>query len=122
MLKNFFKTAFRNLLRNKLHSFINIAGLSAGMAVAILIGLWIWDEVSFDKYHDNYHRIAIVQQHVTNNGEVQTWTSVPYPLAEELRKNYGSDFKEILLAGSNGNHMLGYEEKKFTRGGLFIQP
>jgi putative ABC transport system permease protein len=122
MLRNYLKTAFRNLLRNKLHSFINIAGLSTGMAVAILIGLWIWDEVSFDKYHDNYHRIAMVQQHVTNNGEVQTWTSVPYPLAEELRKNYGSDFKEILLAGSNGKHMLGYEEKKFTKGGLFIQP
>lgn len=122
MLRNFFKTAFRNLLRNKLHSFINIAGLSTGMAVAILIGLWIWDEASFDKYHENYHRIAMVQQHVTNNGEVQTWTSVPFPLAEELRKNYGSDFKEVLLAGSNGNHMLGFEEKKFTKSGIFIQP
>jgi putative ABC transport system permease protein len=122
MLRNYFKTAFRNLLRNKMHSFINIAGLSAGMAVAILIGLWIWDELSYDKYHKNYDRIAKVMQHVTNNGEVQTWSNVPYPLGDELRKNYGSDFKEILLAGSNSPHMLTYEDKKFTKGGFFIQP
>lgn len=122
MLKNFFKTAFRNLLRNKLHSFINIAGLSTGMAVAMLIGIWIWDEISYDTYHDNYNRIAMVQQHVTNNGEVQTWQNVPYPLADELRKNYGSDFKEILLSGSNSFHMLEYVEKKLIKGGMYIQP
>lgn len=122
MLSNFFKTAFRNLLRNKLNSIINIAGLSAGMAVAILIGLWIWDELSYDKYHKNYDRIAKVMQHVNNNGEVQTWGGVPYPLAEELRKNYGGDFKEILLAGSNSWHMLAHEDKRFTKGGFFIQP
>jgi putative ABC transport system permease protein len=50
MLMNYFKTAFRNLTKNKLHSFLNIAGLSAGMAVTLLIGLWINDELSFDKY------------------------------------------------------------------------
>lgn len=122
MLRNYFKTAFRNLLRNKMHSFINMAGLSAGMAVAILIGLWIWDELSYDKYHKNYDRIARVMQHVTNNGEVQTWGSVPYPLADELRKNYGSDFKAIMLAGSNAPHMLVHEDKKFIKGGFFIQP
>src|SRR5690349_16487520 len=106
MLKNFFKTAIRNLKRNKLHAFVNIAGLSAGMTVAILIGLWIWDEVSFDKNHTNYKRIAQVMQNVTNNGEVQTWGNVPFPLGEELRKNYGSDFKEIIMAGSNFDHLL----------------
>src|SRR5947208_3155944 len=73
MIKNYLKTAFRNLIKNKVHSFINIAGLSAGMAVAIVISLWIGDELSFDKYHKNYDRIAQVMQHVTNNGEVQTW-------------------------------------------------
>ena len=48
MLRNYFKTALRNLARSKLHSIINITGLSVGMAVAMLIGLWIYDEVSFD--------------------------------------------------------------------------
>ncbi len=85
-----------------MHSFINIAGLSIGMAVAILIGLWMYDELSFDKNFKNYDRIAQVIQNVTNNGEVQTWRSVPYPLADELRKNYGSDFKHIVMAVSWG--------------------
>ena len=92
MFKNNLKIAWRNLVKNKTYSFINIVGLSVGMAVAILIGLWIHDEVSFNKNFDNYNRIAQVIQNVTNNGEVQTWRDVPYPLANELRKNYGSEF------------------------------
>ena len=58
MIKNYFKIAWRNLGKNKMHSFINIGGLAAGMAVAILIGLWIYDELSFNKYHQNYDKIG----------------------------------------------------------------
>ncbi|HEY2721567.1 MAG TPA: ABC transporter permease, partial [Chitinophagaceae bacterium] len=97
MLKNYFKTAWRSLGKSKMHSFINIAGLSIGMAVAILIGLWIYDELSFDRNIKNHDRVAQVIQNVTNNGEVQTWMTLPYPLADELRKNYGSDFKHIAM-------------------------
>ena len=46
MLRNYFSIALRNLLKNKMHSLINIAGLSAGMAVTMLIALWVWDELS----------------------------------------------------------------------------
>jgi hypothetical protein len=49
MFKHYLKTAWRNLGNGNMHSFINIAGLSIGMAVAILIGLWMYDELSFDK-------------------------------------------------------------------------
>ena len=52
MIKNFFKVAFRNLLRNKGFSFINIFGLAIGMASAILILLWIQNEVSYDQFHE----------------------------------------------------------------------
>ncbi|NOS56930.1 MAG: ABC transporter permease, partial [Cyclobacteriaceae bacterium] len=75
MLKNYFKIAFRNLVKQKGYSFINIAGLATGMAVAILIGLWIWDELSYDRYHQNYDRIAQVWQHNTYNGVVQSQIS-----------------------------------------------
>ncbi len=105
MFKNYFKTAWRNLGKSKMHSFINIIGLSLGMAVAILIGLWMYDELSFNKNFKNYDHIAQVIQNVTNNGEVQTWWSVPYPLANELRKNYGSDFKHIAMAVNWGDHI-----------------
>lgn len=121
MIKNFFKTALRHLGKNKMHAFINIAGLSLGMAVAILIGLWIYDEVSFNKNFRNYDRVGQVIQNVTNNGEVQTWTSVPYPLADELRKNYGSDFKHIVMAFSVGDHILALDDKKLKSTGGFFE-
>ena len=75
MIKNYFKIAWRNLIKNKASSLINIGGLAVGMTVVMLIGLWIWDELSFDNYHKNYNRIAQVIQNVTNNGEVHTWFS-----------------------------------------------
>ncbi len=72
------------LIKDTLHSFINIAGLSIGMMVAILIGLWMHDELSFNKNFKNYDRIAQVIQNVTNNGEVQTWWNMPYPLVKRI--------------------------------------
>ncbi|HEY2726168.1 MAG TPA: ABC transporter permease, partial [Parafilimonas sp.] len=62
MFKNYFKTAWRSLKNDKLHSFINILGLSIGMSVAMLIGLWMYDELSFDKNFKNYDHIAQVVQ------------------------------------------------------------
>src|SRR6478752_6470457 len=120
MFKNYFKTAWRNLGKSKMHSFINIAGLSIGMSVAILIGLWIFDEVSFNKNFENYDHIAQVIQNVTNNGEVQTWNNVPYPLSAELRTNYGSDFKHIVMAANWGDHIITVNDKKLkSNGGYF---
>ncbi len=121
MFKNYFKTAWRNLGKSKMHSFINIAGLSIGMAVAILIGLWMYDEVSFNKNFRNYDRIAQVIQNVTNNGEVQTWKDVPFPLAEELRKNYGSDFKHIAMAVDWGGHLLTFKDKRLKQTGAYFE-
>jgi len=104
-----------------MYSFINIVGLSGGMAVATLIGLWIYNEVSFNKKFDHYSRIAQVIQNVTNNGEVQTWTSVPYPLADELRKNYGSDFKYIVMTEGWGDHTITINQKKLKETGGFFE-
>src|SRR6187551_1079067 len=68
MLKNYFKTAFRNLKRNKVYSFINIAGLSIGLACAMLIMLYVKDEVSFDRFHKNVNHIyRIARKSNANN-------------------------------------------------------
>jgi hypothetical protein len=122
MLKNYFKTAFRNLLKNKAHSFINIFGLASGMAVAMLIGLWIWDEMSFDKYHKNYDRIAQVMQTLNFNGQVSTDKGVPIPLGPELKTSYGSDFKYVVLSSWTMNSLLTAGEKKFNTQGNYMQP
>ncbi|MDR6563866.1 MULTISPECIES: ABC transporter permease [unclassified Arcicella] len=122
MFRNYLTIAFRNLTRNKVYSFINIGGLAVGMAVAMLIGLWMWDELSFDTYHKNHDRIAKVMQHISNNGEVQTRESVPYPLAEELRKTYGSDFKHVVLCESDVWNVLSYGNNKFLKIGNYFEP
>ena len=90
------------------------------MAVAMLIGLWIWDELSFDKYHQNYDRIAQVMQQRTNNGTVNTGVAVPLTLDAALRKNYGSDFKHIVLASWTGDHILAVGDKKISWLGDFM--
>jgi len=97
-------------------------GLSLGMAVVLLISLWMYDELTFNKYHKNYDHIAQVMQHVTNNGIVETWGNTPYPLAEELRKNYGSDFKYIAMAAQYGTHILSVDDKKLVKAGTFAEP
>ncbi len=121
MFKNYFKTAWRNLVKDKAHSLINIIGLSLGMSVTILIGLWIYDELSFNKNFDNYNHIAQVIQNLDNNGERVTWTSIPYPLANELRTNYNSDFKHIVMAVDQGDHILTLGDKKLKQTGGFFE-
>lgn len=122
MYSNYFKTAFRNTIRNKVYSSLNISGLSIGMAVTILIGLWMWDELSFNKEgREDYSSIARIIQNVSNNGEVQTWMQIPYPLAEEIRKNHDQDFDYVTMMTGSYDHLLSIEDKKFTREGCFME-
>ncbi|HEY8927544.1 MAG TPA: ABC transporter permease [Mucilaginibacter sp.] len=121
MIKNYLKIAWRNILKNKASSVINIGGLAVGMAVAMLIGLWIWDELAFDKYHQNYNSIAQVMQNRTFNGEVSTARAVPIPLGNELRKSYGSDFRYIVMSSWSWGHVLTVGDKKISSGGTFME-
>ncbi|MCU0392401.1 MAG: ABC transporter permease [Thermoflexibacter sp.] len=121
MFKNYLKIAFRNLLKNKVFSFINIAGLSIGMAVAMLIGLWIWDELSFDKYHQNYDRLAQVWQFQTFNGRIGSQTAMPVPVGAELRNKY-PDFKYVAMSSWNYDHIIAFEDKKFIKAGNYTEP
>ena len=122
MIKNYLKTAWRNILRNKATSFINISGLAVGMAIAILIGLWINDELSFDKYHKNYNTIAQAMQSLTYNGQTNTDNVVSQPLANELRTTYGSNFKQVLLSSFAWTHILTSGDKQLLKPGNFMQP
>ena len=122
MLRSYFKTAIRNLRKYKAQSFINIAGLSIGMAVALLIGLWIWDELSFNTYHQNYNRIAEVRSNAEYNGEIYTINFHPMPLSAEIRAAYGSDFKYVVMSTQTERHMLSSGDKKFLEKGKYMQP
>ena len=127
MFRNYFKIAFRNLVNNKVYSFINIGGLAVGMAVAMLIGLWIYDELSFDKYHQNYDRIARVMRTGTINNETFAVTYLPYALGDELKTKYGSQptgtgqFKHVLMAWPVQDYSLSVGDKKLSQKGEFIE-
>ena len=122
MIKNYFKTAWRHLLNGKMYAVVNIVGLALGIAVVILIGGWSYDEISFDKNFANYNRIAQVEQNLINNDEIDTWTNTPFPLAEVLRKNYGSHFKYVVMAATIQNdHLLVYGDKKIKQQGGFFE-
>jgi putative ABC transport system permease protein len=122
MLKNYFRTALRTFLKNRLFSFINIAGLSIGMAVALLISLWIWDELSFDSYHTNYGHIAQVMENQTLETGVNTMDVKPYPLAIELRDKFAADFKQVAAVNLATGVVISSGIKKLSWTGAFTDP
>jgi ABC-type antimicrobial peptide transport system permease subunit len=122
MIRNYFKIAWRNLVKSKGYSIINIGGLAVGMAVAMLIGLWVYDEISFNKYHKNYDRIAQVMQHANFNGKWETQIANPALMGPELRAKFGSDFKYVVQTSWSGGHLLSVDNKPFNKNGMFFEP
>lgn len=97
MLKNLLKTAWRNLLRNKAFSFINIFGLVLGMGCSLLIFLWVQDERNMDAFHSNSPDIYGVYERVFSEGKVEAAHWTPGRLATELKRKipevkYASSF------------------------------
>jgi len=123
MFKNYFKIAWRNLVKNRVSSIINIGGLTIGIAVAILIGLWIYDELSFNKYHVNYDRIAqiMVRGNDPKRGPFIN-NAVQYPLATEMQTNYKGNFSHIVRSSWPGSYILSAGEKKLSQTGQFMDP
>lgn len=121
MFRNYLKIARRNLMHNKLYAAINIVGLAAGMAVALLIGLWVWDEVSFNTYHQQYHRLAQVMVNATNSGKTYTGGTVSIPMGTELQDKYAADFKYISLVSHPAAHILAVGDKQVSQTGVWAQ-
>jgi putative ABC transport system permease protein len=116
----YLKIAWRSLIKHKGYSLIYIIGLAVGIAVSLLDGLWISDELSFNKSHRNYQRIAQVMQHNTLNGERFSLIWNPFHLADELRKDYGSNFKYVVMSSYPGGHILEHEDKILTQEGNYM--
>ena len=121
MLRNYFTIAWRNLIKNKVYSIINILGLAAGMAVAMLIAFWIWDEVTYDTYHTHHKQLAQVMTTEFDNGEEETGNAVAIPVGQELRTKYGSDFTNVSLASWNFGHILAVGDTKITGQGMWVE-
>lgn len=122
MFKHYWKVAYRNMLRNKVHSFINITGLSVGMAVAMIIGLWIYDEFSFNHFTPHHNRIARVMFTCNYNNEKIAAAYLPYPTGEELRTNYRKNFNRVVMSTFTNEHLLTAGDRKFRKTGNFMEP
>ncbi|WP_245588147.1 ABC transporter permease [Algoriphagus terrigena] len=121
MYKSYFKIGWRNLLRDKGFSLINVGGLAMGMAVAMLIGLWIWDEVSFDSYFEDHDRLAKVMLNQTDQTETSTDGTIATPLEDALRTLYPDDFERLSLISWNSDRVVIFEDKKLSAQGRWVQ-
>jgi len=113
--------ALRYLSKNKVHSFINIAGLSVGMTVAMLIGLWIRDEFNYNRFPAHYDRIAQVYKSQVFNGEIKTGRAISIPLPQALKERYGEYFRQMCLSSWNWGHILSVGDKKLLQRGNFME-
>jgi len=122
MLKNYLTIAWRNLLKNKLFSSINIIGLASGMAIALLIGLWISDEVRFDHYHQNHSRLArAAALSMDGKGTTYTNTVIAMPLGNALHTKYGKDFQYVALVSWQSPHILAVGDNKLSGMGMYAE-
>ncbi len=122
MFKNYLKIAWRNLLKNKGYSAINIGGLALGMAVTLIIGLWLNDELTYNRYFKNKDKIAQVWQSQTFNGNVGTGPAIPLPLEPALRENFGDNFEHLMMCSWTQSSYVKYKEKSLSRTGNYMQP
>ncbi|HUQ66836.1 MAG TPA: FtsX-like permease family protein [Flavitalea sp.] len=115
------KIAWRNLLKTKGYAVINIGGLSVGIAITMLIGLWLWDELSYNKSHENFDHIAQVMTRGNFNGQRFSDRSLAMPLEKVLRNTYGNQFRHIVLSRYDEDNILTFGDIKVMQSGRFMQ-
>jgi len=111
MIRNFFKITFRNLFRKKVFSSINILGLSIGMASALLILLWVQNEISYDRFYTKTDRLYQMYNRDKFDGEMHSWNRTPKAMTTALKKDYpevedAARYNNITFLVSNGEKHL----------------
>lgn len=121
MFKNYLKVALRNIARHKGHSLINIVGLAIGIATCLLLFMWVLDELSYDRYHENADRIyRVIGQNVNENGNFLL-ASTPAPLGPALVREFSWIQRAVRLARAV-DIMVEYNEKHFHEEIFFVDP
>src|SRR5512147_2259705 len=119
MIKNYLKVAFRNLLRKKGFSIINIAGLAIGMASAVLIILWIQSEINYDDFHTKRNRIYEAWNRAEFSGELNCWNTTPKILARTLEKDL-PEVERAVRVNWPSNYLFSVGEKRLTVSGNIV--
>ena len=111
MLKNYFKTAFRNMMKNKAFSCINIAGLGLSMAVCLLLIMLIRDANNYDRFHHNSDKIyRINTEALRKGGGAEPYASSPYKVGETLASNFAG-IEDWTMFNSSINGDISFEER-----------
>jgi putative ABC transport system permease protein len=118
MLKNYFLTAWRNLLKTKGYSALNISCLAIGMAVTLLIGLWVQDQYSYDKFLPDYQRLYQVRRNYNSNGKILNFTSTSLKLATTLHDQI-PDIEYVSIKSGN-SHVLLNKDKRVMLSGISV--
>jgi putative ABC transport system permease protein len=117
MLYNYIKIAFRTLTRNSVYSFINIIGLSVGIACSILILLWVTNELSYDRFQTNYDQLYKVQMNQALSEGIKTQPQIPFPLKDAV-KNKWSQVKYTVLTNWGEGNLLTVDDKGYNKFGI----
>lgn len=120
MFRTNFKISMRNLMKNKLYSFINISGLAVGMASAILIFLWIQNEVSHDRFFTKTDRIYLMNNRDMYNGQLYAWNFTSKPMGPAIKAGYPEAEDVVRVNNSGANFLLSNGDKHFSLHGNFV--
>jgi putative ABC transport system permease protein len=119
MLKNIFRTAIRNIAKRKFYFFINISGLSIGIASFIFISLYIMNEINYDRFHDNYENVYRVNVKGHMMGQTMDMASTASPMAKALLDDY-PEVEHVTRIKRSGAWFIGRGEKKFNEDGVLF--
>jgi putative ABC transport system permease protein len=119
MLRNYFLVTLRNLLKNRLYSFINIAGLAIGITCSILIILWVSDELSYDAAIPKGNRLQQVYVNAEFNGTINTWRSVPLPTYEAM-KTADANIAQACVTGWGGERLITFEDIRLVKDSYYV--
>src|SRR5690242_7658632 len=122
MFKNYLKVAWRNLVRKKVFSAINIFGLALGLAIFTLISLYVLDELSYDRYNELAGRIYRVDTHIKVNGSEFNDKDTPAPMAGVLSTNYAGIEQAVRIAGGNDMLVKKGDETLVEKNAFFADP
>ncbi|HEX9512966.1 MAG TPA: ABC transporter permease [Puia sp.] len=121
VLNNYIKVIIRNLSRYKGFSFVNVSGLAIGMASAILILLWIQNEISYDRFHEKKDRIYILYNRAMFDGKLECWPGMPMVMAPVLKANY-PQVEEVSRLNGVGPFVLNVGDRHFEANGMIVDP
>lgn len=119
MIKNHLKIAWRNLLRNKGFAFINLLGLTIGIACTIFIFLWVKDEISYDKFHVNHDNVYQAMAHRDFNNNIFTSENMVFPLANALQNGYPK-IKNAVCTSQPQSSLVDYNNIKLKRDIVYV--